>query len=246
MNRAQQIRFEAQTLREFFNASDRQGLRLPEDSQDLRLIFDKLSNIERVRDANQFHKAFGKWPPNKLLSLMALAQHSGIPTRLIDWSWSAYVAAYFAASGSLKENMASPELAVWRVNLESIRRIQLRSSEFGAQPDRWPVRIVSAPAADNVNLRAQQELFTLHSIAGDSSSLIETSSENTVTGLIATLRKACPWILVKATLPSSEACELLSLLRQHGSHAASLFPTFSGVAEFITEQRRITASQNVI
>jgi hypothetical protein len=106
MNPVAQIRFEALTLSEFFNASDRQDLRLPEDGQDLRLIFDKLSNIERLRDANEFHKEFGIWPPNKLLSLMALAQHSGVPTRLIDWSWSAYVAAYFAASGSVKESMA--------------------------------------------------------------------------------------------------------------------------------------------
>ncbi len=38
------------------------------------------------------------WPPDDLLSLLALAQHYGCPTRLLDWSSEGLIAAWFAAT----------------------------------------------------------------------------------------------------------------------------------------------------
>jgi hypothetical protein len=86
------------------------------------------------------------------LHLAVVAQHVGIPTRLLDFSKDPFVAAYFAAQHE-GEGCFIGEMrveAVW----------QLRRLEDEARTPEVPrVRIVSAPGANNLNLRAQQGVF---------------------------------------------------------------------------------------
>lgn len=55
-------------------------------------------------------------PYNQKLDWLALMQHYGAPTRLLDFSHSFYVAAFFAL-----EN-ATTDSAVWAINMDSLRR----------------------------------------------------------------------------------------------------------------------------
>ena len=69
-------------LRLFVNACDKAGLRVSGDSEKLRNYLDD----PRLVDAGEFenNEASRQWPgdSNEMLSLMAQAQHYGVPTRL--------------------------------------------------------------------------------------------------------------------------------------------------------------------
>jgi FRG domain-containing protein len=88
-------------LDEFFKTADSIGLALPEDTQVLR------SYLFRARHESDM------WPQEHVLSLMALAQHHGVPTRLLDWSRNPLKAALFAASVAIKNPDKTGRLSVW-------------------------------------------------------------------------------------------------------------------------------------
>ncbi len=56
-------------------------------------------------------------PPDDLLSWLALLRHHGAPSRLLDFTDSPYVGAFFAADGSFDATAA-----IWAIHLPSIKR----------------------------------------------------------------------------------------------------------------------------
>jgi hypothetical protein len=235
----QQVRLEFATLKYFWEESDRQGLRLPEDGQTLR---DAFYAMEKKLDDGKLQYVEHFWPPTPMLSLLGLAQHSGIATRLLDWSWDAYVAAYFAASGILRAEKlpeSGDRIGIWKLLLAAV---EVQEYVHGKDPQDWPVRLITAPTADNANLRAQRGAFTLHNTVRykptqppDAPSL----DEVLVSALAFVGDPDTPVPLTKLTLPASESPKLLSLLSQRGYHAGSLFPGFEGIAQLLGEHRRL-------
>ncbi|WP_072066062.1 FRG domain-containing protein [Erwinia piriflorinigrans] len=55
---------------------------------------------------------FTEWLHRDFLEIAALAQHDGIPSRPIDWSYNPYTAAFFA-SNSKRKYKKDEEISIW-------------------------------------------------------------------------------------------------------------------------------------
>jgi hypothetical protein len=105
----------------------------PRQEQRIRRIFERKS-----------HHYLDHPPGDDELEWLALMQHHGAPTRLLDFTWSPYVAAYFALEH------ATGDAAVWALNLPLLWAIH-REREIDG------VRVEDADPRD----RARYEAFYL-------------------------------------------------------------------------------------
>jgi hypothetical protein len=228
----EQCEAELATLREFFDVAATHGIRLPEDSQLLRESLDLWRNLL----AGRLKIPGAWWPPAPFLSLIALAQHYGVPTRALDWTWSPLVAAYFAARDLPQAD--SDFLVVWV--FEYFAKFVDRM--FEAQlPGERPLVLFTAPGADNDNLRAQRGMFMLqvHKLEALDAPFPAESYEALIPQTIAA--KNVP-LLKRVLVPTSECVEVLMHLADGGFSAAGLFPGLWGVARELDERRVIQQS----
>jgi hypothetical protein len=168
-----------------------------------------------------------------LLSILALAQHYRIRTRLLDWTTKPLVAAYFAAKDACLERSknraldpSTRRLAVYG----AIIAIHDKWLEVGPTEDqkRGLVQIVRAPHSGNPNLHAQGGIFTVVRTGH----LLWDSIEVPLAA-----DRADNFQVTALTLSWADAPDLLYLLSQVGVSAVSVFPGFSGVVESLDEEK---------
>ncbi|GJH22212.1 hypothetical protein CBA19CS22_36740 [Caballeronia novacaledonica] len=93
--------------------------------------------------------------PSSYWEWLAIAQHHGLPTRLLDWSYSAAVALFFAV-----EARGSNDAAVYV--LDSNVRFLTTTEEKNSDPLSWHTLVAYLPRHVTPRIRAQSGLFTLH------------------------------------------------------------------------------------
>ncbi len=212
-----QVFHELRLLQVFAESCDQVGIRIPGDS----IVFREgpLSLAQ-----GKLFKAPKDWPSKEVLEVMAMAQHHGVPTRLLDWSRYPYSAAYFAARGALANWRGRGRLAVWAMNIELLGLF------------REQVKIVKPPGSVTSHLAAQGGLFTLQTQPAERGQQLVVTK-----GLDHALAEVHPMPLLKLTLPVTEAPKLYTMCNAIGVNAASQFPTGDGAARAVLENVHLWA-----
>lgn len=176
--------------------------------------------------------------PHDAWELLIAAQHHGVPTRLLDWSYSPLVAAFFATRPSRGED---GDRAVWRLDWQAVHRAfglpplallisdldsiageqdRLTPWKLFARRDGSPFACMLEPPSLDARIVAQGATFTLCSTTSMSfDAFLEQQ------GLSGTL--------TRYIIPKADVARLRDQLDLVGIDERRLFPDLDGVAAAI-------------
>lgn len=225
---------EFQLVRDFYREADIRGLQVPVSDRLRKKLHQKVDfqTMASWIDGD-------KWLPNDMLEVTALAQHYGVLTRLLDWTYDPLIAAFFASRPPAN---LEGDLCIW-----GLKESEISVVEYYAQD--LPLKLVTPHYYGNPNLAAQKGLFThwAHSIPG-----VDSLASDEVRKLPCVDRRPLDVLLekyvvgvkevdangffVKLVLPKSQSFQLARLLRDFGYGPAKLFPGYEGVAMELKER----------
>lgn len=161
-----QFKRETYILLKFLNYCDRIGLRIQVNEKVRR----GLHNFTRYQ-----YEPETIWPEFEFFEIISLAQHYGLPTRALDWSYDYKIALYFAVKDALKSD--SEDCVLWAFNYK------LFEDKYGVDKYYYEIpklEIYRPEYNSNPNLNAQKGLFTFWSCTSDNNLIDDTPFDELV------------------------------------------------------------------
>jgi len=169
------------------------------------------------RDLNRYHNweeqaiAYGYRSTN-ILEGLAIAQHHGLATRLLDWSQNPLVASYFAVNSNKEVDGAIYILEALDLYAEhglTIDQVKRNTGIYCYIPRAISPRVLNQRGMFTVHCPADQEIKTV-------------KSRFNKTG----------YNLTKIIVPHSLKNEILSMLDDYGIDDSTLFPDLDGLSRY--------------
>lgn len=230
-----QIEAEYHLLRSFYRLADQRGLDVPASVRVRQNLAQEFDTVGLTGYDQQ-----DVWIPPDLHETAALAQHYGVPTRLLDWTYDIYISLYFALRGAIGQE---GNLVIWALNKEQL-------SFLKPTVNRVNVEFVTPHYSNNPNLNAQKGLFTLWPVVRDSLAQ-EMISFTNGRGALQVDRRPLDELIFssytqeenfpifkKFVLPCSQAKRGCQLLDKLGYDSSRVFPGYDGVAAQLLERHQ--------
>lgn len=199
-----------------------------------------------------------QWPDRSFVEIMALAQHYGLPTRMLDWTYDFRVALYFSLKDVVKRIADATEngkdsgklepYAVWAIDVANIQSIYEDYTDL-----QCPIKFHVPPYANNPNLNAQKGLLAYQVTPDYQSHSADAFSISPMDAVLdmyfQRLNQEVTDIsydgahIIKFVFHSPEPVSEFRYLVANGYNAASLFPGFAGVVQKIYEDKMIHLAQ---
>jgi hypothetical protein len=157
--------------------------------------------------------------PTNDLDWLVLAQHHGVPTRLLDWTTNPLVALYFAVENSVRETARKTDAAVY------VMRQHDHVVHHGFDPLEVNDVLLVVPKTISPRVFAQSALLTLH--------------PEPATAYV-------PSDLLKVIIRQEAQENIHFMLHYCGVHRASLFPGLDGLSDELTYWLRKGITMNSI